>query len=95
MKSRRLRFDLGLHRQARAAIDAIIRLRDPATWGQLMMLEGGLLEWVRTGPQSFGGLGRPRPEFQKMIMNPQRDAPVRPVREGRYKYFGFRFVRPM
>jgi hypothetical protein len=90
-----LRSDSALHRQARAAIDAIVRLRDPATWGQLMMLEGGLLEWVRTGPQTLGGLGRPQSDFQKMILNPQRDAPVRPVREGRYKYFGFRLVRPM
>jgi hypothetical protein len=90
-----IRADAGLNRQARAAVDAIIRLRDPAKWGQLMMLDDGLLEWVRTGPQSFGGLGRPRVEFQKMILNPQRDAPVRPVREGRHKYFGFRLVRPL
>lgn len=90
-----LRSDSSLSRQARAMIDAIIRVRNPQTWGQLMLLEGGLLEWVRQGPQSFGGLGRPRPEFQKLILNPQRDAPVRPVREGRYRYFGFRLVRPV
>ncbi len=88
-----LRSDLSLNRQARALIEAIIRVRNPETWGQLMLLEGGLLEWVRQGPQAFGGLGRPRAEFQKLILNPQRDAPVRPVREGRYRYFGFRLVR--
>jgi hypothetical protein len=89
-----LRSDSGLNHQARAIVDAIVRIRSPETWGQLMLLEGGLLEWVRQGLQTFGGLGRPRSEFQKLILNPQRDAPVRPVREGRFRYFGFRLVRP-
>jgi hypothetical protein len=90
-----IRADPRLHRNARWLVDRVIRLRRPATWGQLMLLDHGLLEWVRTGPQTFGGLGRPRPELQKLILNPQRDAPVRPIREGRYRYFGFRMVRPM
>jgi hypothetical protein len=90
-----LRSDPSLNRQARAILDAILRIRNLETWGQLMLLDGGLLEWVRQGPQAFGGLGRPRAEFQKLILNPQRDAPVRPVREGRYRYFGFRLVRPV
>lgn len=88
-----LRSDPSLNRLARDLVEAIVRIRKPETWGQLMLLEGGLLEWVRLGLQTFGGLGRPRSEFQKLILNPQRDAPVRPVREGRYRYFGFRLAR--
>ncbi len=85
--------DENLSRPARAMIEAVARVRNPETWSQLMLLEGGLLEWIKQGPQSFGGFGRPRPEIQRLILNPQRDAPVRPIRHGRHRNFGFRLVR--
>ena len=90
-----LRTDERLSRPARAMIDWLLNSLQPDSWGRLGLFEGGLLEWVKTGPQAFGGLGRPRPEFQRMLLNPQRDRPVFPIRIGRFRYFGFRLVKPL
>lgn len=86
--------DVNLHRSAKLLLNVLLQ-HAPQTWGQLALLRGGLLEWVSSGPKTFGGLGVPRPQFYSLIMNPQRDRPVTPLRDGRYKYFGFRLVRPL
>jgi hypothetical protein len=90
-----LKTDERLSRPARQLIKWWLDVREPRTWGQFGLLDGGMLEWVRISPQVFGGLGRPRAEFQKMLLNPQRDNPVRPIRMGRFRYFGFRLVKPL
>jgi hypothetical protein len=91
-----LRSDDRLSRSARRLIDWWLDARRPKTWGQLALLEGGLLEWVRTARRgAFGGLGRPRPDFQWILLNPQRDQPVTPIRSERMGYFGFRLVKPL
>jgi hypothetical protein len=90
-----LRSDERLSHSARHLINWWLDVRQPETWGQMALLEGGLLEWVVTGSRAYGGLGRPRQEFQKMLLNPQRDNPVRPIRMGRFRYFGFRLVKPL
>jgi hypothetical protein len=59
-------------------------------------MRGGLLEWVRMEDDSFGAFGMPRSKFQVVIINPERDTPVRPVYETRrYGYFGFRLTRAL
>ena len=87
--------DERLCRPARALLRWWRELRSPQTWGELGVFHGGLLEWVRTAPKQFGGLGRPRQEFQRILINPQRDEPVKPLRSGRLRYFGCRLVRPL
>ena len=87
--------DQGLHSSARTLLARLHELKRPKTWGQLMLLTDGVLEWVRSGHSTHGGLGRPRREFQQIIINPQRDAPVRPIREGRQRHFGIRLTRPL
>lgn len=84
-----------LVRSARLVLERVFELRRPSTWGQAMLLKDGLLEWVRTGPKAYGGLGRPRSSFSQLILNPQRDAPVRPIRSGRHRQFGIRLTRPL
>lgn len=89
-----LRSDRNLHRTAGRMLELVLQL-SPQNWGQLALLRGGMLEWVSSGPKTFGGLGVPRLQFYSMIMNPQRDRPVQPLRNGRHKFFGFRLVRPL
>lgn len=82
-----------LHRSAQAIVRGLLRQSRPRVWGELALLRGGVVEWVREG-RGFGGLGAPRPGFHPNTWNPQRDAPVRPLRaEARLPYFGFRCVR--
>jgi hypothetical protein len=90
-----LKQDERLCRPARQLLDWWQVTREPQTWAELGLLHGGLLEWVRIGPRQFGGLGRPRQEFQRILINPQRDEPVKPIHQQRLRYFGFRLVRPM
>jgi hypothetical protein len=80
-----------LHPAANAMLSLIVARCRPRDWGRLMLFRGGVLEWVRHR-DGFGGLGAPRPEFQAVIVNPQRDDPVRPVREGRFRFFGARMI---
>lgn len=88
-----LRNDAALHPQARLLLDWCAR-RQPETWGQLGLRREAMLEWVRIGDGQFGGLGSTRPQFLAAIVNPQRDAPVIPVRpEERKPYFGVRLMR--
>jgi hypothetical protein len=90
-----LRSDERLCPSARELLDCWIGMRNPQTWAELGLFEGGLLEWVRISPRRFGGLGRPRQEFQRILINPQRDDPVKPIRAERLRSFGFRLVRPL
>jgi hypothetical protein len=91
-----LQADSALHPTARRILGWLIESHRPQTWGELALFRGGLLEWVRTGPAQYGALGVPRPEFQAMIVNPQRDSPVRPVDPSkRYRFFGFRLFKPL
>jgi hypothetical protein len=88
--------DNRLHAAARGTLLALWHHARPTTWGELALLRGGLLEWVRGGPaQPFGGLGEPRPRFHRIIFNPQRDAPTRPPGGARSRCFGARLVRPL
>lgn len=89
-----LRESADLSRPAKQLLELVLKLA-PQTWSALSLMRGGVLEWVISGPKAFGGLGAPRPHFHSMIMNPQRDRPVQPLREGRHRYFGFRLVRPL
>lgn len=91
-----LRSDGNLSPAARHVLGWLIDHRKPQTWSELLLMRGGLLEWVKAGPTTFGAFGVPRPEFQALIVNPQRDPPVRPIDAAkRYRYFGFRLVRSM
>lgn len=90
-----LRTDARLARSARALLSWWIDVRRPQRWSELALLQGGLLEWVRMGPRNFGGLGRPRPEFRGILINPQRDDPVKPIQQRRLAYFGARLVRSL
>ena len=87
--------DERLCRSARSLLAWWISARQPRTWGELAGLHGGLLEWVKIGPKSFGGLGRPRHGFRSILINPQRDEPVRPIQQRRLAYFGFRLIVPL
>jgi hypothetical protein len=84
--------DPHLHPAARWMLEILRQLVRPRTWGELALVRGGVLEWVRGGPPaaSFGGLGEPRPRFHKLIFNPERDAPTRPPGEARSRIFGAR-----
>ena len=91
-----LREDPNLHPQARKLLDWTVKQFQPQTWGQLAFLRDGILEWVRLEGGLYGGLGSTRPKFLAVIVNPQRDEPVTPVRpEERRPYFGFRLLRPL
>lgn len=79
-----------MHRAAHAILRRLLRQLQPKSWGELALLRGGLIEWVRVG-QEFAGLGAPRPQFLPNTFNPQHDDPVRPLRK-RVPYFGFRLV---
>lgn len=81
-----------VHPAARAIVESILRQAQPRTWGELALVEGGVIEWVRDG-QKFGGLGKPRPEFLPNVFNPERDDPLLPLHNERSPYFGFRLVR--
>ena len=87
--------DPALHTNALNLLDFIVRIIKPRCWRDLTLMHGGLLEWVRSGPKSFGGLGAPRQEFQPLLMNPQQHAPVKPLKNERLRYFGCRLVRPL
>lgn len=80
-----------MHRAAHAILQGLLRQLEPESWGELALLRGGLIEWVRVG-QGFAGLGAPRPQFYPNTFNPLHDDPVRPLREQRLPYFGFRLV---
>lgn len=43
--------------------------------------------------QGFGGLGRVRPEFHPILLDPQRHPPVTPVRSVRLPWMGFRMFQ--
>lgn len=90
-----LRNDERFARSARELLGWWLDHRQPQTWGELALLRGGLLEWVKDGVKDRGGLGRPRKEFRNILINPQRDAPARPIQNRRLAYFGFRLVRPL
>jgi len=83
-----------LHANAARLLKFLLDGRQPRTWNQLALMRDGLLEWVRCGPRSFGGLGAPRQEFHALLMNPQQHAPVKPLKNERLRYFGCRLVRP-
>jgi len=85
--------DPALHTNARKLLDFIVQIRKPRSWGDLTLMRGGLLEWVRSGPKSYGGLGAPRQEFHPLLMNPQQHPPVKPLTNERLRYFGCRLVR--
>jgi hypothetical protein len=85
----------GLHVNAFRLLDFLLEARKPHDWGDLILMRNGLLEWVRTGPKSYGGLGAPRQEFHPLLMNPQHHAPVKPLKNERLGYFGCRLVRPL
>jgi hypothetical protein len=84
-----------LHRNAQKLLDFLIRIHKPRSWADLALMRAGLLEWVRGGPKTFGGLGMPRYEFHPLLMNPQQHPPVKPLRVERLRYFGCRLVRPL
>lgn len=63
------------------------------TWRRLAMLSDGVLEWVQT-PTGPGLLGRTRPAFHKVILNPAIHAPLVPIAGARHKAFGVRLARP-
>ncbi len=83
---------LPMHRAAWGTVQRVLRQVNPSSWGQLALLRGGLIEWVRSNGE-FWGLGSPRPQFYPNTLNPQRDDPVRPLHNQRLPYFGFRLVR--
>jgi hypothetical protein len=84
-----------LDQNAQKLLEFLIRIHKPRSWADLAMLRGGLLEWVRSGPKTFGGLGAPRHEFHPLLMNPQQHPPVKPLKAERLRYFGCRLVRPL
>jgi hypothetical protein len=84
-----------LHRNAQELLDFLIQIHKPRSWADLALMRRGLLEWVRSGPKAFGGLGAPRHEFHPLLMNPQQHPPVNPLKAERLRYFGCRFVRPL
>jgi hypothetical protein len=84
-----------LLRSAQKLLDFLIRIHKPRFWADLALMRGGLLEWVRGGPKTFGGLGAPRHEFHPLLMNPQQHPPVKPLKMERLRYFGCRLVRPL
>jgi formylglycine-generating enzyme required for sulfatase activity len=83
-----------LSRSARQMLHCILK-HSPPNWAGLALMRGGLLEWVSSGPMTYGGLGVPRPQYYSLIINPQRDRPVTPLRPDRNKVFGFRLVRSL
>lgn len=92
----RLASDSRFTRPAREIVSWIGTHFRPRWWADLALMRGGVLEWVRAGQGAFGGYGSPRPEFQSLILNPDRDPPVRPVNDSRrYRYFGLRLTRPL
>ena len=91
-----LQNDAAVHPNARALVGWVMQNLKPQNWAELGLMRGGLLEWVRERQGTFGGFGVPRNEFQVVIVNPERDSPVRPVyADRRYRYFGFRLARPL
>ncbi|HEV3145478.1 MAG TPA: hypothetical protein VGZ47_16415 [Gemmataceae bacterium] len=90
-----LRTQPALHGNARKLLYCVIDIRKPGSWSELSLMHGGLLEWVRSGPKAYGGLGAPRQEFQPLLMNPQQHPPVKPLKAERLRYFGCRLVRPL
>lgn len=71
---------LPLHPAARALARRFWGEKPPGTWGELALLRGGILEWVRwrggswnTTRSGFGFLGSP----PKMNLSPQRSGPSR------------------
>lgn len=63
-----------------------------STVPEFMLMEGGLVEWVRDGA-GYAGLGAPRPESHPNLWRPMSEV-VRPIRPtDRLPYFGFRLVK--
>jgi hypothetical protein len=80
------------HPAAKAIVESILRQVQPGTWGELALLRGGVIEWVREG-EGFKGLGIPEAQFLPSVFNPERDEPLLPLQSERSPYFGFRLVR--
>jgi formylglycine-generating enzyme required for sulfatase activity len=81
-----------VHPAARAIVELIMAEVQPKTWGELALMRGGLIEWVRED-EGFKGFGTPRPQFLPSVFNPERDEPLFPLQNERSRYFGFRLVR--
>jgi formylglycine-generating enzyme required for sulfatase activity len=81
-----------VHPAARAIVELIVSEAQPKTWGELALLRGGVIEWVRED-ENFKGLGAPRPQFLPSVFNPERDEPLFPLQDQRSRYFGFRLLQ--
>lgn len=81
------------HQAAKAVVRRLLSDRPVSNFSQLTMQEGGVLEWVRTGRDAFGGLGSPRPEFMTHLFDPLTDDPLQPIGTARPRCFGFRLAR--
>jgi hypothetical protein len=78
---------------AARALVTHVQARRPRTWGDLALLRGGLVEWVRDG-REFGGMGSPPAPLLPNIFNPQMPGDVvRPFPGRRVRFLGFRAVR--
>ena len=80
------------HPVAKSIVDSILSQVEPSNMAQMSLLQDGIIEWVYQG-QEFAGLGKPRARFLSTVFNPEVDEPLRPPRNVRSRYFGFRLVR--
>jgi hypothetical protein len=80
------------HPAARALLEHLLE-QQPTTWGELMLLSGGVFEWVYYGREFRGLGGRTRPEFFTCLFNPQMDDPAESLPAGARSFlFGLRPV---
>lgn len=89
MQSREVLARCPLHPAAATIVQRLLRQIEPKPkkWGELALLRGGVIEWIRTGPD-FAGLGQPPGTLYK----PQEEDPVYPLQDRRVSYWGFRLV---
>lgn len=81
----------GLAADALAVWRAVAAQRPPGTLLELSLMSEGVREWVRTGPDRYGGLGRPVRRFSTLSRDPLQLVKVTDPAD-RQQAYGFRLL---
>lgn len=82
---------------ARTILRRIHEARRPHSLAALMLMRGGVLEWVREASsrysrRGFGGYGTPRMGFYPNNISPALDLPTHPSSDDALRFYGVRVV---
>lgn len=77
-------------------IRSFSEIPEPLPLYKFLLMEGGVIEWVRKDNENYVGIGRPRNDLHPTCHNPLTDLFERPrksIPDKRLEYHGFRLIR--